>query len=325
MIDRNVLHKPVMVEEVLKHFDLPTAPLQNFVSKEKKKVFADLTLGSAGHAVEIIKRGGYVVGVEVDPELTKIARKALEEVCGAYPACPADNFDESFVIVNDNFINIDQVFSKAGIERVDGILLDLGVSSIHMDDMSRGFSFKNPQSPLDMRLTPAQGVKASDLLNALPKDRLIALFSEFISYRASRNISNEIILARKSKKIETVGDFLRVIELSGIKNSLSKNKKINFATLPFMALRIAVNTELDNLNEVLPKAFALLKPGGSMIVISFHSLEDKIVKKFIREVLDKGEGNTGSEKPITPTEQEIFSNPRSRSAKLRYLKKNVQK
>ncbi|HLE48749.1 MAG TPA: 16S rRNA (cytosine(1402)-N(4))-methyltransferase RsmH [Patescibacteria group bacterium] len=322
MVGNENSHTPVMVDEVVEYFGLPKAPLQHLVSIKDKKVFADLTLGAGGHASAIVTRGGLIIGIEADPELVKIARKTLNEVCKVYPACPADNLDESFIIFNDNFINLTSIVKNAGIDSLDGILIDLGVSSVHMDDHHRGFSFKNSQGDLDMRLNPGlQGVKASDLLNALPEDKLEMLFSDYMEFRSVKRLVGSIISYRRLRKIQTVGDFLTVIEKSGLSQKRSRKQKINVSTIPFMALRIAVNSELENLEIVLPKALSLLKKDGVFAVISFHSMEDKIVKDYFRNCKNNGKGMVLTEKPLVPKDSEIRKNPRSRSAKLRILKK----
>jgi 16S rRNA (cytosine1402-N4)-methyltransferase len=225
------------------------------------------------------------LGIEADPEMLEIAKERISE--------------GKFVL--GNFKSIDEIARNNGFENVSGILFDLGVTNLQLTSEGRGFSFANPEAELDMRVNPQdQGVKASDLLNVLREDQLTDLFKETLDRGAAGWISRKII---KVRPIQTVGDFLEVCR--GLKGKSSLNE----ATLPFLAVRIAVNSELENLNEVLPKAYGLLKSGGRMIVISFHSGEDRIVKNFQESRL------------ILPSEDEVRVNPRARSAKMRVIEK----
>jgi len=258
--------------------------------------YIDATLGTGGHAFEILKNGGRVLGIDMDPEMIKIAKERLSK-----------EFDgENFKLVNDNFVNIDSIAKENGWTNVDGILFDLGVSNLHLKDLERGFSFENPESDLDMRLNSnSQGVKASDLLNVLRGDQLTEMFMVTVDPGPARWLSSRILKSRELAKIETVGDFLEICKgLRTGKTGLSE------ATLPFLALRIAVNSELDNLRVVLPKAYEVLGNGGRMVVISFHSGEDRIVKDFIKD-----------SEITTPSQEEIYENPRARSAKMRVIEK----
>jgi 16S rRNA (cytosine1402-N4)-methyltransferase len=278
-------HESVMTREVI----------ENLHIKSQAK-YIDATLGTAGHTLEIAKQGGSVLGIEADPEMLAIAKKRLEDTC------PTPK------LVLGNFIDIDKIAHKEGFEKVSGILFDLGVSNIHLTDTSRGFSFGNSEADLDMRLNPeAQGVKASDLLNLLRKDQLTDLFMVTLDPGPSRWLSKRIMDFRKDKPISTVSDLLEICK--GLKTG---KKTLNEATLPFLALRIAVNSELDNLKNVLPNAYDLLEEGGRLVVITFHSGEDEIVKEFFGK---KGEY-------IVPSQSEIGNNPRSRSAKMRVLQRS---
>ena len=248
--------------------------------------YIDATLGNGGHTLEITKAGGIVLGIEADPEMLKIAESRL---------------GDKAKLVLGNFKNIDTIATENGFDKVSGILFDLGVTNIHLTNDSRGFSFSNPNLQLDMRLNPeGQGVKASDLLNALREDQLIQLFETTLDSGSSRWLARRVILERP---IETVGDFLKVCE------GLKSKQGLNPATLPFLAVRISVNSELDNLKEVLPKAYELLESGGRLVVISFHSGEDRLAKEFMKGEL------------ILPKGEEISKNPRARSAKMRVYEK----
>ena len=195
-------------------------------------------------------------------------------------------------------------------------MLDLGVSNNHLKDLERGFSFGNPEAPLDMRLDPdGQGVRAADLLNVLREDQLRTMFEVTVDPGAAKWISGRVLHSRDAKPIETVGDMLEIAH--GMRN---EKKGLNEATLPFLALRIAVNSELDNLKEVLPKAFNLLEKGGRLVVISFHSKEDEIVKEFFKEKSLDG-AKLITFKPVMSGQSEIEINRRARSAKMRILQK----
>jgi 16S rRNA (cytosine1402-N4)-methyltransferase len=219
-------------------------------------------------------------------------------------------------LVNGNFSQIDKIAKDNDWVSVSGILFDLGVTNIHLTDMERGFSFENPESALDMRIDPeTQGVKASDLLNVLREDQLRSLFEVTLDPGAAKWITGRVIHSRAAKTISSVGDMLEITE--GLKTG---RFGLNEATLPFLALRIAVNSELTNLEETLPKAFNILERGGRLVVISFHSKEDVIVKNFFKE--KKLEGNEIiTFKPVLASEEEININRKARSAKMRVLKK----
>jgi 16S rRNA (cytosine1402-N4)-methyltransferase len=314
------IHQPAMVMEVLrglKFDDIAPLKTQDLSVERPKKVLIDATLGGGGHAEEIIKRGGFVLGIDADERMIEVARENLEL------ACPAGNPDNHFRLVNDNFRNLDIIASEAGIGNVDGILFDLGISSYHLDSDQRGFSFQNPSAKLDMRLSPSsQAVTASMLLNSLSKKNLIELLSQVMPVKASTKLADGVIRKRKYIPIEKVEDFLSVVRESKIERKRSKLLgSIKEGTLPFLALRMAVNSELENLSEALKKAYGLLKGSGRLVVISFHSGEDRIVKSFFKEMQERKKGVILTKKPLTPGFDEINTNPRSRSAKLRVFEK----
>ncbi len=279
------VHKPVLVDEVLANLE-KKAPL-------KKQKIIDATVGTAGHSLEIVKKGADLLGIEADPEMIKAAEERL-------------NGQGSYRLINGNFKDIDSIAKKEGFNEVDAIVFDLGVSNPQLTSSERGFSFGNPEAALDMRMDKEkQGVTAADLLNGLREDQLKTLFSRVL-YRSQVNyLAKRIIERRQNQPFESVEDFLAVCRELRVKPNL------NPATLPFLALRIAVNSELENLEEALPKAFSLLKKGGRLLVITFHSAEEKIVRSF-----KKTEG------PIVPKEEEIRENPRSRSAEFFIIEKN---
>ncbi|MBU0569870.1 16S rRNA (cytosine(1402)-N(4))-methyltransferase RsmH [Patescibacteria group bacterium] len=322
-------HEPVLKDEVLE-------ALQVGESAHLKNCFIDATLGLGGHSEEILKRGGRILGIDTDVSSLEVARKKLTQVrlrlmalarqarlrseATARPACPASEsteniIPEQFKLVHDNFRNIDKIAERYNIKNVSGILFDLGVSSPQLTSKTRGFSFQNKESLLDMRMDrKSQAVTASDLLNSLGESQLAGLFNSVLSRNQSRKLAKKIVLKRKQQPIRTVGDFLQLIGRGG-------KSGLHPATLPFMALRIAINSELENLKEVLPKAFELLASGGRLVIISFHSGEDVIVKKFFKDQKFLGLAKMVNKKPIIPGEIEINNNPRARSAKMRILEK----
>lgn len=308
---KDVLHKPVLLEEVCQVFG-SFAPLNNQAQKNKP-IIVDATIGAGGHSVELIKRGAYIIGVDADREMVKIAGDNLKKL-----ACPTGNCNDLFTIVNDNFINLERVLKDLKIHKVDGILFDLGISSYHYT-FDRGFSFQYPDSPLDMRLSSDQQVTGADILNALPKKQLIDMFLKALPYGRSMQLSKAVFEYRNVKKIEKVGDFLEIIaKVTPL--AFRERRKINNSTLPFMALRIAVNSELENLKVALDRSWHLLKQNGVLAVITFHSGEDLVVKEFFNNLARSGEGLVRG-KFVSPGDSEIRDNPRARSAKLRFIQK----
>lgn len=290
----NNYHETVLINEVV----------ENLLIKKGGK-YIDATLGNGGHALEILKIGGNVLGIDMDPKMIDIARTRLKK----------ENL-KGYTLINDNFININEISKRHGWEKVDGIIFDLGVTNLHLKDLERGFSFANPEAELDMRINPeVQGVKGSDLLNLLREDQLREMFEAVLEPGAAKWLTGRVLHSRAKKPITTVSDFLEICE--GLKVGKTR---INEATLPFLALRIAVNSELTNLEEVLPKAFDLLLKNGRLVVISFHSGEDVLVKNFFNKKAEEG-AKTISSKPILAGEKELFENKKSRSAKMRVLEK----
>lgn len=297
-------HEPVLVKEVVEALGKG--------AHLKGKVFIDATVGTGGHSLKIIKGGGFVLGIDLDPLMIEIAESRLED------ACPASRKKTGgcFSLVQGNFRKIDEISRKNGMDEVDGILFDLGVSNLHLTASDRGFSFSDADAPLDMRLdSSGQGVKASDLLNGLREDHLKEMFSLTLPYSAAKKLAKRVAEVRLVRPFERVGDFLKV--LGGVR----KKPGLNPATLPFLALRIAVNTELDNLKEALEASLGVLKKEGRLAVITFHSGEDSIVKSFFASKNMK-EGNVLTKKAIYPSLEEVEENPRSRSAQLRVFEKS---
>jgi 16S rRNA (cytosine1402-N4)-methyltransferase len=221
---------------------------------------------------------------------------------------------KELTVVQENFSQIGNIAPKVGFDQVDGILLDLGVSSHQFDDASRGFSFQ--PGPLDMRMGQDLTVKARDLVNVLGEKELVGLFERFGEEPYARKIAKAIVMRRKQKLFETTDELAQLI-----KQTVHGISDIHPATRVFQALRIAINDELHIIEKTLPQAVGLLKPGGRLVVISFHSLEDRIVKTVFNEFEKEGTVKVLTPKPIMAQEQEVLQNNRARSAKLRAVEK----
>ncbi|MCH8821237.1 16S rRNA (cytosine(1402)-N(4))-methyltransferase RsmH [Patescibacteria group bacterium] len=271
----------------------------DYLNVRPNELYVDATLGGGGHTKEILNNGGRVIGIDVDLDAIDHIRDSLRS--------------DHLIVEQDNFRNIDKILSKHGITEISGIIFDLGVSSKQLDTAGRGFSFSK-SGPLDMRMGGDLKVTAADLVNGLTETELYELFFRSGEERYARRIARVIVRSRQNEKIEKTDQLAKIIEAS-IGRSASK---IHPATKVFMALRMAVNSELDNLKESLEKSTNFLKIEGRLVVISFHSLEDRIVKNFVRNTSELVQIN---KKPIIPTEEEIKENPRSRSAKLRVAEK----
>ena len=276
-------HIPVMTKEVMTYLQI-----------KKGGRYVDSTLDGGGHAREILKIAGsraIVLGIEQDHEIVKsIRQKNIERL----------------IVEEGNYIHMKDYVQKHKISDIDGILFDFGVSSWHLDESGRGFSFKNNE-PLDMRFSQKEGTKsAAELINSLTKTQLANIFKNYGQESRANLVAEAIVSARRKRRIMTSGQLIKIIE-----KVIPRGKK-HPATKIFQALRIAVNRELDMIRKGLEAAMQMVTPGGRVVAISFHSLEDKIVKEMFRS-----RGAVITKKPIIPCLEEIFSNPRSRSAKLR--------
>jgi len=299
-------HKPVLIKEVI-------AALSKGSKAPLNGRYIDATLGHAGYTKEIISQGGKALGIEIDTESLEVARKRLL----ACPGALSHTKDTPYSLVNANFKDIDLIAKNNGFDQADGIIFDLGVNSSQLTSEERGLSFQYPDSNLDMRFSRMSSeTTAADLLNVLREDQLMDMFRKVCDYKIAKKLSREIIHTRVEKPFSKVGDLLSVV------SSISRTKgKINPATTIFLALRIAVNSELENISEAIPKAMGVLRSGGRLLVISFHSTEDAVVKESFRYLVKEGMAFEVNQKPMVPSSKEIKSNPRSRSAKLRILEK----
>ena len=301
MSNKELQHKPVMCEEVL-----------SILNPSDGCVYLDGTLGAGGHSRKILESADCsVVGIDKDPTAIELCRD-LEKQYG-----------NKFLSINGSFGNLSQHLNSIGINKIDGILLDLGTSSMQLGTPERGFSFQF-DAPLDMRMTQT-GERAYDIINSLSEDSLADIIFYFGEERRSRKIAKAIVNKRKIKKIKTTFDLNEII----LSVKKANNKKIHPATKTFQALRIYINNELKDLYEALISIEKVLSEKGRLVVISFHSLEDRIVKNFIREnsiPLRKYDPKNPDKifvyenrKVIKPSEYEVKKNRRSRSAKLRWV------
>jgi len=292
------LHKSVLLEEVIKY--LNPGPGNNFI---------DCTLGDGGHTIEILRRtlpDGKSLGIDFDMSAIKTARHEIEE----------EGLDRDRIIFYEgNFADLGEIIQKTNFPKADGVLMDLGLRTEHLETSGRGFSFQKDE-PLDMRFgTSGDSLTAAEIVSSWPKDDLEWIFREYGEEKRSWKIAEAIIRERKHKRI------ISSLDLANLILTVIPRKpwdKIHPATKVFQALRIAVNDELKNLEKILPQAIDALKSGGKLAIISFHSLEDRIVKHYFKE---NDNLKIITKKPITPSEEELVRNPKSRSAKLRVAEK----
>ena len=290
------MHVPVLAEEICQ-----------WLSPKPGGIYVDCTLGVGGTSLKILESSGnnaYLVGLDRDPEALAYAEKNLEP------------YRSQVKLFNGNYSHLVEYVHQAGYEEVDGVVFDLGVSSLQLDKPERGFSFAS-DGPLDMRMNQTQGPTAADLVKVLPEKELADLFFECGEERFSRRIARAIVEARKTFALDTTQALVAVIK--GAVPSSYRRGRIHCATRTFQALRIRVNQELDLLQPALQSAVSLLKEGGRVCVVSFHSLEDRIVKHAFRAMAVKDNPTIAilTKRPVTADQQETEQNPRSRSAKLR--------
>lgn len=307
----DLIHIPVLLKESIRYLD--PQPNQNFI---------DCTIGAGGHSKEIlnaIKPGGKVVGIDADSVALKITRKNIP--------------DKRLALINDNFRSLRQILSVYSIGKIHGILFDLGMSSIELDDQTRGFSFQG-DGRLDMRMGKNE-LTAEKIVNEWTEREIVKILKDYGEEKLAKSIASAIVRERKANRFESTRQLVELIQRI-YSRFYRRHSKTHPAAKTFQALRIAVNQELDSLRDVLPDALDILEPGGRLVVISFHSLEDRIVKEFFkkesRECLcppefpkcccnHKKSLKIITKKPIIPSEEEIKENLRSSSAKLRVAEK----
>jgi 16S rRNA (cytosine1402-N4)-methyltransferase len=287
-------HIPVLLKEAI-----------DFLAVRRGGTYVDATLGLGGHSYEIAKRlgrEGRLIGFDKDPAALERARKKLSEP----PAELKDDWPE----VRFEHGSFAELSERLEPNTIDGLLADLGVSSLQLEDASRGFSFQ-ADGPLDMRMNPQEGMTADQVVNRMDETSLANVIYEFGEERRSRRIARAIVRARPIRSTQ------HLVEVISAAARSMKQERIHPATRTFQAIRIFVNRELEDVKALLNSAPTALQKDGRVVIISFHSLEDRIVKDAIREGAQKGWYEMLTKKPITATEEEIESNPRSRSAKLR--------
>lgn len=314
MEESSFSHIPVMLNEILAYLD-----------PQPGQLMIDCTAGGGGHSKALLKKllpGGQLIALDQDEDAVMAAKQALEPL-GA----------ENFTVIRTNFVNMAESVRAVTEQKADGILFDLGVSSWQLDNIKRGFSYQH-DAPLDMRMDTAATQTAALLVNTASTEELTRIISDFGEERWAKRIAQFIAEERKKEPIETTGQLVEIIKKAVPKGA--RREGPHPAKRTFQAIRIAVNRELEILDEALDQAVGLLKPGGKLAVITFHSLEDRIVKEFFRK---KAQGCTCPKefpvcvcnnrpavkiitgKPVLPAEEEVEANPRSRSAKLRVVEK----
>lgn len=303
------IHKSVLLEETIAALDI-----------KPNGIYVDGTAGGAGHSSEIAKRltGGFLYALDRDPDAVKTARERLK----GYPA----------KVIESNFCDMASVLAAEGVDGVDGVLLDLGVSSYQLDSAERGFSYR-ADAPLDMRMSKS-GLSAADIVNTYSVQQLTDILRDYGEEKFAYKIANRIV---KEREKEPILNTLRLADIIASSVPAAARRDGHPARKAFQAIRIAVNGELDILGGALDSAFGLLKRDGLLAVITFHSLEDRIVKQKFKEYCTgcicppdlpvcvcgrTPEGRLAFKKPIEPGEKELQENPRSRSAKLRVIIKN---
>ncbi len=291
-------HQPVLPKEVLQYLD--PQPDKNMI---------DGTVGEGGHAASMLERmapHGILLGIDADPTQIENSTKNLEA------------FAPRTILICDSYVNMAAIARDCKVENIKGILLDVGYSSWQIEDASRGFSFLK-DGPLDMRYGKRMALTAEKIVNEWPEKELERIITEYGEEKFSKKIAQHIVTARQQKRIESTLQLVEIIRQAVPQKF--QHGRIHYATRTFQALRIAVNHELGNVQHGVLQAIELLAPGGRLVVISFHSLEDRIVKTIFRQAEQEGKVAILTKKLIEASDEEIAQNPRSRSAKLRAIVK----
>lgn len=309
-------HVSVLLDEVIDNLDI-----------KPDGIYVDGTLGGAGHASEVCKRlgpDGKFIGIDQDEEAIAASTARLAE------------FGSKVTIVKSNYVHMKQVLSDQGIQKVDGIVLDLGVSSYQLDNAERGFSYME-DAPLDMRMDREQTISAKDIVNEYPESELFRVIKDYGEERFAKSIARNIVRQREKKQIETTGELVDIIRAS--MPAKARNGKGHPAKRTFQAIRIECNHELEVLRDALDDMVDLLNDGGRICIITFHSLEDRMVKTQFRKAENPctcppnfpvcvcgnvSKGKVITRKPILPSEEELEHNSRSKSAKLRVFQRVVK-
>ena len=307
-------HKSVLLDETIESLDI-----------KPDGIYVDGTLGGGGHASEVCRRlgdKGRFIGIDQDADAIAAASERLKE------------FGDKVTIVRSNYENIDEVLKELGISQVDGIYLDLGVSSYQLDTAERGFTYREDDAPLDMRMDQRNEMTAKDIVNTYSESELFHIIKNYGEDRFAKNIAKHIVRARQEKEIETTGELTEIIKEAVPAKVRAVGGHPSKKT--FQAIRIELNQELEVLNNSIDTMIDLLKPGGRLAVITFHSLEDRIVKIRFRNnenpctcppdfpvcVCGKvSKGRVITRKPVVPSEEEIEGNKRSKSSKLRVFER----
>jgi 16S rRNA (cytosine1402-N4)-methyltransferase len=308
------IHKPVLLQEVLQ-----------YLIRDKKGIYVDCTVGEGGHSEAILSRlsaKGRLIGIDKDGEQLEAAQERLKK------------YGDRCLLFKEDFRNLTNILNAYEIDFVDGILMDLGVSSYQLSDPQRGLSFQR-DGPLDMRFDRSEKISAVELINRLSQSKLYEIIKKYGEERWAQRIAREIVRYRKHKRIETTKDLSQLIAkvVPG-----SRRSRIHPATRTFQAIRVAVNKEIEGLKETIMGLASRLKEGGRIVIISFHSLEDRQVKDAFRSLANtdyssQGELQCSEEKkllfriltrrPIRPTREEMESNSRSRSARMRVTEREL--